>query len=223
MNKVQRVEYRGQPKQNSQPGFHNIHHVPVVNVQRGRDEGEPQGKDQLDPHGHENPQVRPAGRNLKDKHKNRQECHQDHDVDDLREDGRHWDYDAREGYLFYEQSVLHDGQGRSGYHAGETVVMYQSDEQEDGEERLVTPIGKDVGENKYQNAEHDQGVQDGPYDAEGHVPVANPEVLEHEMLDRESAGPDFLQEFHAQFRGWTVRRPVCAYCQLRGEILSVQP
>ena len=46
-------------------------------------------------------------------------------------------------------------------------------------------IGVDAGENKGQNAHHQERIGDRPGDSQRHIPVANPEVLEHQILQQE--------------------------------------
>ena len=46
-------------------------------------------------------------------------------------------------------------------------------------------VGVDAGEDKGQDAHHQERVRDRPDYPERHIPVTNPEILEHQILQKE--------------------------------------
>jgi hypothetical protein len=88
---------------------------------------------------------------------------------------------AGHGHALHQGCAVHYGGGPADPGYGEKVVWHEATEDEDREVFDIR-VREDEGKNEGQNPHHHERVQYGPKNAQGHVSVPDPEVLQYEVF-----------------------------------------
>jgi hypothetical protein len=118
----------------------------------------------------------------------KQQSHLDPQVNTIRKDHGYRNYFPGHRNPLDQARVVDNRGGRAGPGSREEIVRDQAAQDEQGVVHLPGPA-EDVAEHKRENCHHDQGVDEGPQHSQGHIPVADAEILQNEVFEEEEEVP----------------------------------
>src|ERR1022692_2794073 len=180
-NQAERVKDRHQPEHHQVGGFDDVARVAHKHIRGGGQERQPGEKDDFERPDHGQPKPLHIHGNPGANGEGEQEPELDQQVDTAGQDGGDGHYLARNGQTLDEAGAIDDGSGSAAPGDREEVVRDHPAKYKQGEmrRRNFENLGPDEGHHPH----HHQRIQQRPQHAQGHVPVADPEILHHQVLN----------------------------------------